>query len=96
MNLSNIINLKNFIKLCKNIQSTNIKVDSEMIYFINYKDVCLYATIYNDSENLICSIWDSVGTYQFIQFKQKDIDNIDEFYNKIDYLILDKIDEYFY
>lgn len=93
MNLSNIINLKNFIKLCKNIQSTNIKVDSEMIYFINYKDVCLYATIYNDGENLIYSIWDSVGTYQFIEFKQSDIDNINRFYNELDTYIYKEIEK---
>lgn len=91
MNLSNIINLKNFIKLCKNIQSTNIKVDSEMIYFINYKDVCLYATIYNDGENLICSIWDSVGTYQFIEFKQSDIGDSNEFYEELNDYIYEEI-----
>ena len=80
MNLAHIISLETFIKICKNTPLKNIKLDSEIIYFINYNDICLYATIYNDGENLICSIWDSVGTYQFIEFKQSDIGDSNEFY----------------
>jgi hypothetical protein len=93
MNLAHIINLATYITICKNISSKHIKVDSEIIYFINYNGSCLYATIYNDGEDLICSIWDSVGTYQFIEFKQSDIDNINRFYNELDTYIYKEIEK---
>lgn len=91
MNLSNIINLETYIAICKTIPSKNIKLDSEFIYFINYNGSCLYATIYNDGENLICSIWDSVGTYQFIEFKQSDIGDSNEFYEELNDYIYEEI-----
>lgn len=91
MNLAHIISLDTFIKICKNTIPKNIKLDSEIIYFINYQGICLYATIYNDGENLICSIWDSVGTYQFIEFKQSDIGDSNEFYEELNDYIYEEI-----
>ena len=91
MNLAYIISLETFVKICKNIPYKSIKVDSEMIYFINYQERCLYATIYNDGENLNCTIWDSVGTYQFIEFKQRDIEDSNKFYEELDDYIYEEI-----
>lgn len=73
MNLAPLMDLHEFLRTCKTKMMKDIKVDSELVYFIDYLGFCLYATIYNDGENLICSIWDSVGTYQFIEFKQSDM-----------------------
>ena len=91
MNLAHIIDLKTFIAIYKNAKLKNIKLDSEIIYFINYQGICLYATIYNDGENLICSIWDSVGTYQFIEFRQSDIGDSNEFYEELNDYIYEEI-----
>lgn len=92
MNLAHIISLGTFIKICKNTPLKNIKVDSEIIYFINYNDICLFSTIYNTGEDLHCTIWDSVGTFQFVEFKQSDIDDIYEFYNELNKYIYNEIE----
>ena len=73
MKLVPFIDIEDFLRICKDTNKNTIKEKSEIIYFIKYYGYGWFSTIYNDGEDLHCTIWDSVGTYEVIYFKQSDI-----------------------